>query len=236
MDVKQIMEKQSLNTTSFVANAKNLPLLSGNPKILIDDSAVEMFNAIKNGVKINNFKGVKQETSFVLLGYETPNNLIYIKKCIPAMQTSDVYNGSDYKSWEFLDRCVDMALQFHQGKPIVILGHTHPGIYEINSQGERVQKESANCWSSADLISSYDYKIHYQDKIQIADMLITPSLDINTLYLETSEGVEGFYRFAEVLTFDRNKECYVKEKSYSDTTKPFEKLDPRILEEQTYSR
>lgn len=235
MDVEQIMEKQKLNTTSYVANAKDLPLLSGNPKILIDDSAAENFNAIKNNVKINNYKGLAQETSFVLLGYEIPNGLIYIKNCIPVMQTSKVYEGSDYKSWEFLDKCVDIALQFRQGKPIVILGHTHPAIYETNSQGNKVQRESANCWSSRDLISSYVYKTHYQDKIQIADMLITPSLDINTLYLETTEGVEGFYRFAEVLTFDKNKECFVREKSYSDITKPFEKLDPRMLKDQIRS-
>ena len=233
MDVKQIMLKQKLNTDSYVPNAKDLPLLSGSPKILIDDSAVEMFNAIKNGVKINNYNGIEQETSFVLLGYETNNGLVYIKRCVPAMQTFDVFNGSDFKSWEFLDKCVNIALQYNQGKPIVILGHTHPALYEINSQGKKVQKESANCWSSVDLISSYDYKTHYQDKIQIADMLITPSLDVNTLYLETNKGVEGFYRFAEVLTFDRNKECYVKEKSYSDITKPFEKLNPQILEEQS---
>lgn len=232
MDIKQIMTKQGLSTTSYVPNAKDLPVLSGSPKVLIDESAVEMFNAIKNGVKINNYNRVEQETSFVLLGYETPNGLIYIKKCVPAMQTFDVYNGSDFKSWEFLDKCVNIALQFNQGKPIIFLGHTHPAIYSSDNQGKKVPKESANCWSSGDLISSYDYKTHYQDKIQIAEMLITPSLDINTLYLETNKGVEGFYRFAEVLTYNRDKECYVKEKSYSDISKPFEKLDPRILEEQ----
>lgn len=231
MDIKKIMTKQNLNIDSYIPNAKDLPLLSGSPKILIDESAVEMFNAIKNGVKINNYKGIEQETSFVLLGYETPNGLIYIKRCVPAMQTFEVYKGSDFKSWEFLDKCVNIALQFNQGKPIIILGHTHPALYETNNQGQKVQKESSNCWSSADLISSYDYKTHYQDKIQIAEMLITPSLDINTLYLETHKGVEGFYRFGEVLTFDRDKECYVKEKSYSDITKPFEKLDPRTLED-----
>jgi len=231
MDIKQIMIKQKLNTDSYVPNAKDLPLLSGSPKILIDDSAVEMFNAIKNGVKINNYNGVEQETSFVLLGYETPNGLIYIKKCVPAMQTFDVHKGSDFKSWDFLDKCVNIALQFNQGKPIIILGHTHPATYTTNDKGKRVQRDSDNCWSSQDIISCYDYKMAYQDRIQIADMLITPSLDVNTLYLETSKGVEGFYRFAEVLTYDKDKECYVKEKSYSDISKPCVKLNPRMLEE-----
>ena len=233
MDIKQIMTKQGLSTTSYVPNAKDLPVLSGNPKVLIDVSAVEMFNAIKNGIKTNNYNGIEQETSFVLLGYEASNGLIYIKKCVPAMQTLDVYNGSDFKSWDFLDKCVNIALQFNQGKPIIFLGHTHPATYSINNEGKKIQRESSNCWSSADLISSYSYKTHYKDKIQIAEMLITPSLDVNTLYLELSKGVEGFYRFAAVLTFDREKECYVKEKSYSDISKPFEKLNPRILEEQT---
>lgn len=56
------------------------------------------------------------------LGYEASNGLIYIKKCVPAMQTLDVYNGSDFKSWDFLDKCVNIALQFNQGKPIIFLG------------------------------------------------------------------------------------------------------------------
>lgn len=235
MDIKQIMTKQGLSTTSYVPNAKDLPLLCGSPKILIDESAVEMFEAIKNGVKINNYNGIEQETAFVLLGYETSNGLIHMKKCVPAMQTFDVHEGCYPRSWEFLDKCVNIALLFTQGKPIVVLGHTHPATYTVNDKGKRVQRESDNCWSSQDLISSYDYKTHYQGKIQIADMLITPSLDINTLYLETSKGVEGFYRFAEVLTYDKYKECYVKEKSYSDISKPCVKLNPRMLEEQTRS-
>ena len=61
MDIKQIMTKQGLSTTSYVPNAKDLPVLSGNPKVLIDESAVEMFNAIKNGIKTNNYNGIEQE-------------------------------------------------------------------------------------------------------------------------------------------------------------------------------
>ena len=53
MDVKQIMAKQGLNAEGYVPNAKDLPVLQGKPKILIDESAADMFNAIKNSVKIN---------------------------------------------------------------------------------------------------------------------------------------------------------------------------------------
>ena len=232
MDVKQIMAKQDLNTEGYVPNAKDLPLLQGKPKILIDESAVDMFNAIKNGVKINNYNKVAQETSFILIGYEdTASGLIYIKSCVPAMQTFDVFTGSNFKSWDFVNKCVDIAQQYSDhGKPIIFFGHTHPALYVTNKQGKEVPCESANCWSSQDLLSISVFKSLYQDKVQVADMLITPSLDINTIYLETSKGVEGFYRFDAVLTYNKSKDCYEKEKSYSDINAPFVKLNPRELE------
>jgi len=162
MSIKQIMTKKKLNTTGYVPNVKRLPLLDDSSAIIIDKSAVDTFNDIKKGVKINNYNGVEKETYFVLVGYQTSYGIVYIKECILLNEAFNVNNGQDFKFWDLLDKSANSASQFKRGEAIIFLGHTNSAKYTIDSEGKKVQQESSNCWSSEDLLSTYEYSTHYK--------------------------------------------------------------------------
>ena len=225
MNIKQIMAKQKLSTEGPISNMKNLPILDDKPTIIINESAIEVFNSVKNDTTN------ERKINFVLIGYETSYGIVYIEECAESIHEFNMDNVLNGKAFEFLDKYVESASKFKRGQPIMFLGYRNPAKYIVNEEGENIQQDDCNCWNSEDLIDGYEYIKYYKDKIKVAQMLITPSLDINTLYLETNKGEEMFYKFSKVLTFNSVSKTYDKEDSYSNISKPFKNNNEQITKE-----
>ncbi len=222
MNIIEIMQKQNLSTDSYISNAKNLPCLNSKYNVVIGKRAINNFNSLKQAVVDNNNTARQVEIGFILIGYEREDGQICIETCSPFTQTNSPTEGIDFRdkneTLNKLDEFATIALKFKSfGKPIIFLGHTHPIRQKI---------EHSNTWSSQDLISAYAYAKQYKTALQMGEMLITPSLDINTLFFEFDEQVSGFYRFPAVYSYDKDSGSYKKENSYGDiSAKPVLNLE-----------
>lgn len=206
MDVKEVMKKQNLSTDTYCPNAKDLPVIQGNPKIYIEKGALKSFNSIKEIVISNNTHNRDQEVSFIMHGFEDENGDIRIHSCSFTGQTNDPKDGVGFGDVDTVVKHVVQANRYKDfGTPIMIMGHTHPNI-----------GVTANCWSSGDLLGHAWYSDFLEKSVKMADMLVTPSLDINTMFYSKKQGQEGFYLYEGVYTFDEHSGLYKKENSYGD--------------------
>jgi len=146
-----------------------------------------------------------------MIGEELPSGTIVIRQIVLA--DNNLLSGRTQHNEKQLDNLVNNAqsLMIQGGKPILFMGHTHPDQKHLN-----IPNRFQNSWSFGDLYSAFCASDRYKnDNIQVINVLITPSMDINFMFYDRNE--QSFYRFNEgIYTWDKSKNCYLPSNCYSD--------------------
>lgn len=178
-----------------------LPKLSSKYRVALDPKLNDTWNKIQLAVCGINFNGSQMEIGFLLCGEEREDGIIYIDDLIIETAGDRKVSHNEDK----IDSIVDnLKEKYKNSKPFLIFGHTHPA-------QKGLPNSFSNSWSIGDFYAMFCAEDRYKHDLQVADLLITPSLDSNLLFYDRP--TESFYRFSQgVFTFNEGKwsanECY----------------------------
>ena len=182
-------------------DGRQIPKLSPKYRVALDPKLNDKWNKIQIAVCGINYNSSQMEIGFLLCGEERDDGLIYIDDLIIETTGTRRVSHNEDKIDAIVENLKD---KYKNSKPFLIFGHTHP-------EQRSLPNAFSNSWSVGDFYAMFCAEDRYKNDLQVADLLITPSLDTNLLFYDRN--VEGFYRFSQgVYIFENGKwsanECY----------------------------
>ena len=196
----------------YVPEAATFPEREDKAKIIFSKEMTKDFEKLKQDVIEINGTGKLEELSYVMLGVRDKNGdfVVCDISFIENSGTASVQENS-----VDVDKSLSLAVDLYaktKKQILILFGHSHPAKYK-----QEDEYKFANTWSGGDLWSGWFYRDYVkipQSILEVGEMLITPSLDIDTYSI-----VDGKYcKFSGVYTTKENGELEL-ENSYTSIDK-----------------